>query len=171
MKLTKGDKEIAKSIIQLRGDRIILDFHLAQLYEVETRVLKQQVRRNLDRFPEDFMFELEESEIDLIVSQNVIPNKGLLGGAKPMAFTEQGVAMLSSVLRSKKAVEVNIAIMRTFVHVRRILQDNHELASKLEQLEKKYEERFQIVFNTIKKLLEEVNTPRKPIGYKRKASE
>lgn len=171
MKLTKGDKEIAKSIIQLRGDRIILDFHLAQLYEVETRVLKQQVRRNLDRFPEDFMFELEESEIDLIVSQNVIPNKGLLGGAKPMAFTEQGVAMLSSVLRSKKAVDVNIAIMRTFVHVRRILQDNHELASKLEQLEKKYEERFQIVFNTIKKLLEEVNTPRKPIGYKRKTSE
>ncbi|MBT8211038.1 MAG: ORF6N domain-containing protein [Eudoraea sp.] len=164
----EGEQLIAKSIIQLRNDRIILDFHLAQLYEVETRVLKQQVRRNLDRFPEDFMFELEETEIDLIVSQNVIANKGILGGAKPMAFTEQGVAMLSSVLRSKKAIEVNIAIMRTFVHVRRILQDNQELAKKLQYLENKYDEQFQIIFSTIKNLIGKGNTARNPIGYKRK---
>ncbi|WP_299553015.1 ORF6N domain-containing protein [Seonamhaeicola sp.] len=168
MKLTKGDKDIAKNIIPLRNDRIILDIHLAQMYEVETRALKQQVRRNLDRFPEDFMFELNASEIDLMVSQNVIPNKGVLGGAKPMAFTEQGVAMLSSVLRSKKAVEVNIAIMRTFVHVRRILEDNQELAKQVKQLEKKYDEQFQIVFNAIKKLIEKKNPPRNPIGYKAK---
>ena len=167
MKLTKGDKTIAQSIIQLRGDNIILDFHLAQLYEVETRILKQQVRRNLDRFPEDFMFELADSEINIILSKNVIPNKGVLGGAKPMAFSEQGVAMLSSVLRSKKAVEVNIAIIRTFVHLRRILRDNNELAKKLQQLEKKYEEQFQVIFNAISKLLEKENTPRKPIGYRR----
>ena len=169
MKLTTGDKEIARSIIQLRGDRVILDFHLAQLYEVETRVLKQQVKRNSNRFPEDFMFELTDSEIEFILSQNVIPNKGILGGAKPMAFTEQGVAMLSSVLRSKKAVEVNIAIMRTFVHVRRILEDNKELAQKLKQLEKKYDEQFEVVFNAIKKLIEtKSNLTRNPIGYKTK---
>ncbi|MDX1315032.1 MAG: ORF6N domain-containing protein, partial [Eudoraea sp.] len=114
-------QEIADKIIELRGVRIILDFHLAQLYDVETRVLKQQVRRNLDRFPQDFMFELVDAEIDLILSQRVISNRGILGGAKPMAFSEQGVAMLSSVLRNKKAIEVNIAIMRTFVHVRKIL--------------------------------------------------
>lgn len=168
MKPTTGDKEIAQSIIQLRGDRIILDLHLAQMYEVETRVLKQQVKRNLDRFPEDFMFELTDSEIEFIVSQNVIPNKGILGGAKPMAFTEQGVAMLSSVLRSKRAVEVNIAIMRTFVHVRRILVDNEELARKLNQFEKKYDEQFQVVFSAIKNLIEKRNLPRNPIGYQRK---
>lgn len=168
MRLTKGDIEIAKSIIQIRGYRVILDLHLAQLYEVETRVLKQQVRRNLDRFPDDFMFELKEHEIDQIISQKVIPNKGLLGGARPMAFTEQGVAMLSSVLRSKKAIEVNIAIMRTFVHVRRILKDNHELAKKLRQLEKKYDEQFQVVFNAIRTLIGKGETQRKPIGFKTK---
>ena len=144
----------------------MLDFHLAQMYEVETRALKQQVRRNIDRFPEDFMFELIDSEIDLMVSQNVIPDKRILGGAKPMAFSEQGVAMLSSVLRSKKAVEVNIAIMRTFVHVRRLLQDNQKLAKRLLQLEKRYDEQFEIVFNAIKELIGKRNTPRNPIGYK-----
>jgi ORF6N domain-containing protein len=168
MKLTKGYKEIAKQIVAMRGERVILDMHLAQMYEVETRVLKQQVRRNKDRFPEDFMFELNSSEIDTLVSQTVIPNKGILGGATPMAFTEQGVAMLSSVLRSKKAVEVNIAIMRTFVHVRRILQDNHEIARKVTQLEKKYDEQFHVIFDTIKKLIETKGKPRKTIGYRSK---
>ena len=168
MKIVKGDKEIAKSIIQLRGEQVILDFNLAHLYEVETRVLKQQVRRNLDHFPEDFMFQLNEEEIDIILSQNVIPNKGFLGGAKPLAFTEQGVAMISSVLKSKKAVEVNIAIMRTFVHIRRILQDNQELARKVKNLEKKYDEQFQVVFNAIRSLIEKKNSPRRPIGYKAK---
>lgn len=170
MKPTVGDKRIARVIIQLRGDQVILDFHLAQMYEVETRVLKQQVRRNAHRFPEDFMFELTDAEIDFIVSQNVRPNKKVLGGAKPMAFTEQGVAMLSSVLRSKKAVEVNIAIMRTFVHVRRILENNQDLARQLKQLEKKYDEQFQVVFNAIKELIEKKNLPRNPIGYKTKSN-
>jgi ORF6N domain-containing protein len=168
MKLIKGDKEIAGFIVQLRGERVILDMHLAQLYEVETRALKQQTRRNIGRFPEDFMFELNSSEIDLLVSQNVIPHKGILGGATPMAFTEQGVAMLSSVLKSKKAVDVNIAIIRTFVHVRRILQDNQELAKKVIQLEKKYDEQFHVVFDAIKKLIVKKSTPRNPIGYKTK---
>ena len=168
MELSKGDKEIAKHIVQLRGDRVMLDFHLSQLYETETRILKQQVKRNIERFPKDFMFQLNKAEIESLVSQNVIPHKGILGGSIPMAFTEQGVAMLSSVLRSKKAVEVNIAIMRTFVHVRRILSDNKELARKVGQLEKKYDEQFHAVFSAIKKLIEQKSKPRTPIGYKKK---
>lgn len=112
------------------------------------------------------MFELSKSEIDWLVSQNVIANKKMLGGATPMAFTEQGVAMLSSVLRSKKAVNVNIAIMRTFVHVRKILETNKALANKLLELGKKYDEQFQVVFSAIKKLIEQENKPRNPIGYK-----
>lgn len=166
MSLTEGDRQISESIVQIRGDRVILDLHLAQMYDIETRALKQQVRRNLDRFPGDFMFELNETEIEVMVSQNVIPNKGILGGAKPMAFTEQGVAMLSSVLRSKKAVEVNIAIMRTFVHFRRILQDNKELAKRVHELEKRYDEQFQTLFNLIKELVNKRKTVRRPIGYK-----
>ena len=168
MELTKGNKLIAKHIIELRGEKIILDIHLSQLYEVETRALKQQVRRNIDRFPSDFMFELGSDEINLLVSQNVIPNKGVLGGAAPMAFTEQGVAMLSSVLNSKKAVEVNIAIIRTFVHIRRILTENKELAKQLKELEKKYDEKFQVVFQAIQQLIERKNLPREAIGFKKK---
>ena len=107
--------QVERRIFLVRGQKVILDFDLAELYGVETRALKQAVRRNLDRFPADFMFELSVAEIKNLVSQTVIPTRGKLGGATPMAFTEQGVAMLSSVLRSTRAVEVNIAIMRTFV--------------------------------------------------------
>ncbi|MCX6232912.1 MAG: ORF6N domain-containing protein [Bacteroidetes bacterium] len=105
---------IASKIVILRDEKVILDVHLAELYEVETRVLKQAVRRNIGRFPDDFMYQLTDAEIEDVVSQNVIPSKRHLGGAIPFAFTESGVAMLSSVLNSKKAIYVNIAIMRTF---------------------------------------------------------
>src|SRR6266508_2697623 len=101
--------QVERRILLLRGQNIILDFDLAELYGVETRVLKQAVRRNLDRFPLDFMFELTASETETLVSQTVIPTRGKLGGAVPMAFTEEGVAMLSSVLRSRRAVQVNVA--------------------------------------------------------------
>jgi hypothetical protein len=107
-----------RRILHVRGQKVLLDYDLAQLYGVETRALKQAVRRNRDRFPSDFLFELSDGEIDDMVSQNVIPGRGKLGGASPMAFTEQGVAMLSSVLRSPRALKVNIGIMRTFVHLR-----------------------------------------------------
>jgi hypothetical protein len=110
---------IADHIYFLRGHNVILDFDLASLYGVETRALKQAVRRNLRRFPMDFMFELSSEEIDFVVSQNVIPSKSFLGGAMPFAFTEQGVAMLSGILNSDRAIQVNIAIMRTFVHLRK----------------------------------------------------
>jgi hypothetical protein len=104
---------------------------LAKIYEVETRALKQAVRRNIDRFPYDFMFELTEEEMKNLVSQNVIPTLNHLGGAKPFAFTEQGIAMLSSVLKSKKAIQMNIAVMRAFVMIRQFALTYHELSEKL----------------------------------------
>ncbi len=153
-------------IIDIRGTKVIIDYQLAFLYGVENRALKQQVRRNLKRFPPDFMFELSEPEVDWLVSQNVIPEKRVLGGSVPMVFTEQGVAMLSSVLRSEKALEVNIAIMRTFVQLRKMMLVNENLKSKIDKLEKKYDEKFHIVFTAIKQLVERKNEPRRAIGYK-----
>ncbi len=159
-------ENIAETIHYLRGQKVILDFNLAMLYEVQTRSLKQQVKRNLDRFPKDFMFELSESEINDLVSQNVIPTKSVLGGAFPMAFTEQGVAMLSSVLRSQKALDVNIAIMRTFVQLRKLLESNKELEKQILSMERKYDQQFKVVFDAIKKLIVKDSIPRKGIGYK-----
>ena len=123
------------------------------MYGVKTIALRQQVKRNLERFPEDFMFQLTQEESDVLVSQNVIPSKRSLGGSLPYAFTQEGVAMLSSVLRSRRAVEVNIAIMRAFVRLRELLASHKDLARKLEELEKKYDERFQVVFEAIRQLM------------------
>jgi hypothetical protein len=134
--------KIERRIFLVRGQKVMLDFDLAELYGVETRALKQAVRRNLVRFPADFMFELSATEIKNLVSQTVIPTRGKLGGATPMAFTEQGVAMLSSVLRSSRAVHVNIAIMRTFVRLREMLLSNADLARKLADLENKYDAQY-----------------------------
>jgi ORF6N domain len=131
-----------RRILLIRGERVILDYDLALLYGVETRALKQAVKRNPLRFPEDFMFELSKIEIENLVSQNVIPGLGKLGGAHPYAFTEQGVAMLSSVLRSPQAIAVNIAIMRAFVRLRELLLTNVEMARKLTALENKYDAQF-----------------------------
>ena len=144
----------------------MLDYDLAVLYGVETRALKQAVRRNLNRFPPDFMFELTGDEVRLMVSQTVIPGLGKLGGAAPMAFTEQGVAMLSSVLRSPRAVQVNIAIMRAFVRLREMLLTNADLAHKLADLEQKYDAQFKVVFDAIRQLMAPPPAPPKPeIGF------
>ncbi len=155
-----------RRILRIRGQNVILDFDLAMLYGVETRALKQAVRRNLDRFPEDFMFELSAAEIQKLVSQTVIPARGKLGGAVPMAFTEQGVAMLSSVLRSSRAVQVNIAIMRTFVRLRQMLLSNADLARKLAALENKYDAQFKVVFDAIRELMVPPSPPKPRIGFK-----
>ena len=144
----------------------MLDFHLATLYEVETRVLKQQVKRNINRFPEDFMFELTEAEIENLVSQIVIPSKSKFGGATPFAFTEQGVAMLSGVLRSEKAINVNISIMRAFVQMRVLIDENKDLKKKLDEMESKYDQQFRVVFESIRQLIEKKNEPRNPVGFK-----
>ena len=124
----------------IRGEKVILDVHLAELYGVETRALKQAVRRNYKRFPADFMFELSVEEIDMMVSQNVIPSKKHFGGATPYAFTENGVAMLSSVLTSQRAIEVNIKIMRTFTMLRKKLVFTSEVTLELEQIRKQIDD-------------------------------
>jgi len=160
------ESNITNYIYFIRGEKVMLDIDLARLYEIETRILKQSVRRNIKRFPKDFMFELTEKEIAWVVSQNMIPSKSYFGGARPFAFTEQGVAMLSSVLNSERAIQVNIAIMRTFVHMRKILQTHKDLAAKIEKLEQKYDEKFKIVFAVLKQLIKEENKPRPRIGYK-----
>ncbi len=162
---------IQNKIYKLRGKQVMIDFDLAQLYEVETRALKQAVKRNLNRFPIDFMFILTEKEVDTLVSQFVIPSKSKFGGSMPMVFTEQGVAMLSSILRSVKAIEVNIAVMRTFVMLREFALNYEELQIKIKKLEKKYNKHFSDVFKAMEYLLgqkknEEEFKNRRRIGFK-----
>lgn len=143
----------------------MLDKDLAVLYQVKSIALRQQVMRNKDRFPEDFMFQLNDMEIGCLVSQNVIASKSALGGHKPYVFTEQGVAMLSSVLHSHRAVLVNVQIMRTFVRLRRILETHKDLAQKLQELEKKYDTQFKVVFEAIRRLMREEEKPKAPMGF------
>jgi hypothetical protein len=160
-------ERIEQSILLIRGQKVMLSTHLAELYDVETRVLNQAVKRNISRFPEDFMFQLNSAEAEQLVSQNVIPHKKYFGGTLPYAFTEQGVAMLSSVLNSERAIKVNIEIMRAFVRLRRMLASHADLARKLETLEKKYDAQFKIVFDAIRQLMAppEPEPPKKRIGF------
>jgi hypothetical protein len=157
--------QIVERIFYIRGQKIMFDVDLAQMYGVETRALKQAVKRNLDSFPKDFMFVLNMNEIKSMVSQNVIPSRSFLGGAKPMAFTEQGVSMLSGVLKSKQAVKVHIAIMRAFVQMRQLMESNKELAKKITDLEKKYDGQFKTIFNAVKMLIHQKQQPRERIGF------
>ena len=154
-----------RSILLLRKQRVMLDFQLADLYRVETRTLKQAVRRNMERFPSDFMFELSPEEVSDLRSQSVISSSH--GGSRHghLAFTEQGVAMLSSVLRSKQAIEVNIAIMRAFVRLRLLLASHEDLARKLEEMEKKYDGQFRIVFDAIRRLMTPPSTTSGEMGF------
>ncbi len=171
---TLQEAVIASKILTLRGENVILDVHLAGLYEVETRALKQAVRRNKDRFPSDFMFELTDIEVDNMVSQNVIPSKSHLGGASPFAFTENGVAMLSSVLTSKKAIEVNIAIMRTFTLLRKMLLFHKDIIQEIQELRKQlteHDNNILLIFEYLRQFeqakqqqLDQEN--RKQIGFK-----
>ena len=158
---------IENEILFIRGQKVMLSAHLAELYGVETRVLNQAVRRNIKRFPEDFMFQLKESETEKLVSQNVIPHKKYFGGSCPYAFTEQGIAMLSGVLNSDRAVSVNIEIMRAFIRLWKMLVSNVALARKIKSLENKYDEHFKIVFEAIYKLMEPKEKKRRKIGFKR----
>jgi hypothetical protein len=137
---------------------------------VPTKRLNEQVQRNIDRFPDDFMFQLNDEEAGILRSQFATSKKGR-GGRRylPYAFTEQGVAMLSSVLRSKRAVQVNIAIMRTFVKLRRILEDNALLRRKIESMERKYDEQFQQIFDVLKYMIAEETKPKQPFGFHSKA--
>jgi len=154
---------IEKRIYLIRGQKVMLDRDLAELYGVETRALNQAVRRNSDRFPADFMFSLSREEIRNI-SQIVISSK-MKHAPSMLVFTEQGVAMLSSVLRSRRAIQANIAIMRTFVKLREMMASHKDLARKLGELEKKYDGQFQIVFEAIRQLIVVEEKPKRKIGY------
>ncbi|HEU5069138.1 MAG TPA: ORF6N domain-containing protein [Verrucomicrobiae bacterium] len=182
---------IERRILLLRGQKVMLDFELAELYGVETRTLNQAVQRNKERFPEDFMFQLSDQEVATVLksqivisnaetpeipkqkprnlkSQFVISSLGHGGRRKPyFAFTEQGVAMLSSVLRSPRAVLVNIAIMRTFVQLRQMLASSAEMSGKLAALEAKYDKQFKVVFDAIRELMsdKEASKPKREIGF------
>ena len=160
-------ERIEQSICLIRGHKVMLDRDLAVLYGVPTKALKQAVKRNLKRFPDDFMFVLDADEHAILRSQFVTSKGDPRGGTQyaPMAFTEQGVAMLSGVLHSDRAIEVNIAIMRTFVKLRRMLEDHETLARKLAEMEKKYDGQFKIVFDVLKLLMTPPTPPRKPIGF------
>jgi hypothetical protein len=195
-------ERIERRILLIRGQKVMLDFHLAELYEVETRTLNQAVKRNIERFPEDFMFQLSEEETALVMRSQVVTTSGwnssqtvmssvandpkpsessatnwsqIVTSSKkhrglayrPYAFTEQGVAMLSSVLRSPRAVAVNIAIIRTFVQLRQMLTEHADLARKLAALERKFDAQFKVVFDTIRELMKPI-TPteaRREIGF------
>ena len=166
-------ERIKSKIYIIRNKKVMLDRELAELYGVETGALNQAVKRNLERFPEDFMFQLSKEEAKNWISQIVISNKERMGLRKmPYAFTEQGVAMLSSVLHSKIAIEVNIRIIRTFMELRELITNNELIRQKIEELEKKYQihdQKFQIVFDAIRELLAPPPVKeKKPIGFSTK---
>jgi hypothetical protein len=155
-------ERIASRIYLIRGEKVMLDKDLAELYQVKAIALRQQLKRNMERFPDDFMFQLTDHEVDALLSQNVIPSRRVLGGSLPYAFTEQGVAMLSAVLRSDRAVQVSLTIMRTFVRLRQLLASNRERARKVQE----HDQKIAILFDTVQKLLTPPNPPKKnPIGY------
>ncbi len=168
-KLTIPDEVVISKIYYIRNQKVMLDSDLAELYEVETRVLNQQVKRNFERFPEDFMFQLTKIEWKTLKSQNAMSSWG--GRRKlPYVFTEHGVLMLSSVLNSKKAIEMNIKIMRIFTKLRVMLTDNLSVKLEIEEIKKKlsnHSKNIELVFNYLDELIEKKEKPRTKIGYKK----
>ena len=156
---------VENRIYLIRGQKVMLSQHLAELYQVETRALVQAVKRNSERFPEDFMFQLSDKEFADLKSQIVISRWGGSRRAKPYAFTEQGIAMLSSVLNSNRAIQVNIQIMRVFTRLRQILLSNKDIRRELEELKRITDERFRIVFETLDQLLSNEERPKRKIGF------
>src|SRR5262245_50027003 len=174
MKPSRSDQPIEWRILLVRGQRVMLDAYLAALYGVEVKALKQAVRRNADRFPSDFMFQLSWEEAERSRSQFVTLNesagsRGIRGRNlkyRPFAFTEQGVAMLSSVLRARQAVQANVEIMRAFVRLRDMIGHNRELARRLDALESKYDRQFKVVFDAIRELMTApAPPPKRRIGF------
>jgi hypothetical protein len=156
---------IANCIYFIRGQKVMLSTHLAALYSVQPKTLVQAVKRNTERFPADFVFQLTAEEFENLKSQFVTSSWGGMRRATPYAFTEQGVAMLSSVLRSPRAVRVNIEIMRAFVRLRQLLASNVELSRRLDELEQKYDAQFKVVFDAIRTLMTPPEPTRRPIGF------
>jgi ORF6N domain len=157
---------IEKRIFIIRGQKVILDFHIAELYQVETKALKRAVKRNRARFPSDFLFELTQQEYTALRYQLGTLKRGEHSKYLPFAFTEQGIAMLSGVLGSPRAVQVNIAIMRSFVKLREVLATHKDLVRKLAELESKYDAQFSVVFDAIRQLMKTPEYPKKEIGFR-----
>jgi len=164
LELKEGN--IIEHIYFVRGEKIMFDYDLASLYGVQNKVLKQAVRRNIKRFPLDFMFELSLEEYHSLRSQFVTLKRGEHTKYPPFAFTEQGVAMLSGILKSDRAIEVNIAIMRAFIQMRTLITSYKSLEKKIGELESKYDENFSIVFKALRQLIRQKSEPRKRIGFK-----
>ncbi len=162
---TIPSERIISRIFLFRGKKVMLDKDLAILYGVKPIRLREQVKRNIKRFPKDFMFQLNKQEIDFMVSQNAIPSRKYLGGYLPYVFTEQGVAMLSSVLNSERAVQVNIQIIRTFTKLKELLTTNKKIREKIESMERKYDKQLKDIFEVLKRLLIEEEKPKKRIGF------
>lgn len=164
-------ERLEQEILLIRGEKVMLDADLAALYEVETRTLVQAVKRNPERFPDDFMFQLTKNELENLKSQIVISSSW--GGRRslPYAFTEHGILMLSSVLRSPRAISVNIEIMRAFIRMRRLLENNKELWSKIRQLERKNDRQFAEVFEALRQLMAPPSSKKRPIGFLREEDE
>ena len=160
-------ERIERHIFLIRTQKVMLDADLAELYGVPTKRLNEQVRRNISRFPSDFMFRLTPRESESLRSHFATSKKGR-GGSRyaPLAFTEQGVAMLSSVLKSERAVQVNIAIMRAFVRLREILSSHRQLARKLAEMERKYDAQFRVVFDAIRELMKPPAKPLRRVGFR-----
>jgi len=159
-------KQITTKIYYIRGSKVMLDRDLALLYGVETKVLKRNVRRHIERFPDDFMFEMTKKEFQDWRSQFGTSNSDRMGlRYSPMAFTEQGVAMLSGILNSKRAIQANIQIMRTFTKLRHMISEHAELKKAVEELKQQTDEKFEIVFTVLDKLLADDDQPKKKIGF------
>lgn len=170
MSRTIPAESIQRFIFVVRGTNVMLSSDLAELYGVEVKVLNQAVKRNRERFPRDFMFQLTRKEFDNLKSQSVTSSWGGARRALPYGFSEHGILMLSSVLRSPRAIQVNIEIMRAFVSLRELVASNATLARKLSELEKKYDSQFQMVFEAIRKLLTPPPLSQKQIGFRVKAT-
>ena len=172
--LIVSDETVISKIYYIRGHKVMLDRDLAELYGVQPIRLREQVKRNAERFPANFMFQLNEDEADNMVSQNAIPSKKHLGGYLPYAFTEHGVLMLANVLRSKTAMQVSVRIIEIFVKMREMLSTHKDVLLKLEQLERKvtdHDEDIQVIFEYLKQLLDPPQEPRPRIGFRRPGEE
>jgi hypothetical protein len=169
--LTISDQEIAEKIYLIRGTKVMLDKDLAEMYGVTARRLREQVKRNRERFPRHFMFQLTDQEVDAMVSQNVIPSKQYLGGSLPYLFSEHGILMLANVIKSQQAITMSIKIIEVFVKFRELLISQKDLLLKFEQLEKlivQHDDDIQALFQALKQLIGQRNEPREPIGFRLK---
>jgi len=167
-KITIPDELIINKIYVIRGQKVMLDRDLAELYDVETRRLKEQVRRNINRFPEEFMFELTKEELEEWRNEYASSNRDVMGiRIAPFVFTEYGILMLSSVLNSEKAVQMNIQIIRTFVQLRKLANNYEEILAKIKRMESQYNEQFGEIYEALQRLMSKPErSPRKQIGYK-----